>query len=123
MHQMNPFLGISLTIIIHFKLLNIVNLVLKLANILQLCDMVTVGLMVSEKTPGQTDKKTYKQTNKQTDQHRRKDYSHRATITNRQTNQQRQSPHSRCATITREPLSKGDSRTGLIAFHIQLPKM
>ena len=22
---------------------------------------------------------------------------------------------------TREPLSKGDSRTGLIAFHIQLP--
>ena len=24
---------------------------------------------------------------------------------------------------TREPLSKGDSRTGLIAFHIQLPKM
>ena len=24
---------------------------------------------------------------------------------------------------TREPLSKGDCRTGLIAFHIQLPKM
>ena len=32
--------------------------------------------------------------------------------TNTQTNKQ-----------TREPLSKGDSRTGLIAFHIQLPKM
>ena len=32
--------------------------------------------------------------------------------TNRQTNKQ-----------TREPLSKGDSRTGLIVFHIQLPKM
>ena len=32
--------------------------------------------------------------------------------TNRQTNKQ-----------TREPLSKGDSRTGLIAFHIKLPKM
>ena len=24
---------------------------------------------------------------------------------------------------TREPLSKGDSRTGLVAFHIQLPQM
>ena len=48
-----------------------------------MCDMVTVRLTVSEKSPGQTDKKTYKQ--------------------------------------TREPLSKGDSRTGLIAFHIQPP--
>ena len=44
-----------------------------------MCDMVTVGLTVSEKTPGQTDKK---HTNKQTDQRRRKDYSRRATITN-----------------------------------------
>ena len=25
--------------------------------------------------------------------------------------------------VTREPLSKGDSRTGLVAFHIQLPQM
>ena len=45
--------------------------------------MVTLEFIVSEKTEGQTDKKTYKQ--------------------------------------TREPLSKGDSHTGLIAFHIQLP--
>ena len=44
-----------------------------------MCDMVTVGLTVSEKSPGQTNKQT------------------------------------------REPLSKGDSRTGLIAFLIQLP--
>ena len=41
-------------------------------------DMVTVLLTVSEKTPGQTDKKY---TNKQTDQRRRIDYSRRATIT------------------------------------------
>ena len=32
--------------------------------------------------------------------------------TNKQTNKQ-----------TREPLSKGDSRTGLVAFHIQLPQI
>ena len=47
--------------------------------------MVTLAFIVSEKTPGQTDKKTYKQ--------------------------------------TREPLSKGDSHTGLIAFHIQIPQI
>ena len=71
-----------------------------------MCDMVTVGLTVSEKSPGQTDKKTYKQTNKQT---------------NKQTDKRRRKDYSRRATITREPLSKGDSHTGLIAFHIQLP--
>ena len=63
-----------------------------------MCDMVTVGLTVSEKSPGQTNKQTNKWTNRQ----ERKYYSRRATI-------------------TREPLSKGDTRTGLIAFHIQLP--
>ena len=52
---------------------------------------VSVYLAVSEKTGGQTDK----QTNRKND---------------RQTNE-----------TTREPLSKGDSRTGLIVFHIQLP--
>ena len=36
--------------------------------------------------------------------------------TNRQTNKQTNKQ-------TREPLSKGDSRTGLTAFHIKLPKM
>ena len=60
--------------------------------------MVTVGLTVSEKSPGQTNPRTNRQG--------RKDYSRRATITNK---------------LTREPLSKGDSRMGLIAFHIQLP--
>ena len=48
--------------------------------------MVTLELIVSEKTEGQTDKKTYKQTNKQTnkqtDKRRQNDYSRRATITN-----------------------------------------
>ena len=67
MHQTTPILGVSFTIIIRFKLLNIVIVVLKL------------------KSEGQTSKQTYKQTNKQ----------------------------------TREPLSKGDSCTGLIEFHIQ----
>ena len=57
-----------------------------------MCDMVTVGLTVSEKSPGQTNKRTNRQ--------ERKDYSRRATI-------------------TREPLSKEDSRTGLTAFNIQ----
>ena len=65
-----------------------------------MCNMVTVGLTVFEKRPGQTNKQTNPRTNRQ----ERKDYSRRATI-------------------TREPLSKGDSRTGLNAFHIQLPKM
>ena len=42
----------------------------------------------------------------------KKSEGHTNIQTNKQTNKQ-----------TREPLSKGDSRTGLIAFHIQLPKM
>ena len=61
--------------------------------------MVTLAFIVSEKTPGQTDKKTYKQTNKQTDKRRRKDYSRRATITNPQTNRQERKDYSRRATI------------------------
>ena len=47
--------------------------------------MITLEFIVSEKTEGQKNKKTYKQTNKQTnkqtDKRRRKDYSRRATIT------------------------------------------
>ena len=62
--------------------------------------MVTVGLTVSEKHLGQTNKQTNKQTNPRTNRQERKDYSRRATITNRQTNQWRQSPYSRRATIT-----------------------
>ena len=42
-------------------------------------DMVTVGLTVSEKSPGQT--------NKQTNRQEPKYYSRRATITNKQTGQ------------------------------------
>ena len=73
-----------------------------------ICDMVIVGFVDLEKISGQTNKHTNKQTNKQTNK-------------KKQTNQRRGKDYSRRVTITREPLSKGDSRTGLIAFHIQLP--
>ena len=59
------------------------------------CDIVTVECIESEKSEGQTNIQTNKQTNED-----------KKTIVRR-------------ATITREPLSKGDSRTGLIALHIQ----
>ena len=44
-------------------------------------------------------------------------YTDRQTHTRTDTQTDRQTDKQ-----TREPLSKGDSRTGLIAFHIQLPK-
>ena len=65
-----------------------------------MCDMVTVGLTVSEKSPGQTNKQTNPRTNRQ----EQKDYSRRATITNKkQTNQRRRIAYSRRATITNKP--------------------
>ena len=68
--------------------------------------MKSVSQVVYEKTEGQTDKQTNKQTNKPTKQ---KDYTSPALAGAGDYNKQ-----------TREPLSKGDSRTGLIAFQIQL---
>ena len=61
---------------------------------------MNVGSAVFEKSEGQPNIFTHIQTNRDD-----------LTIAAR----------SQRAAITREPLSKGDSRTGLFAFHIQLP--
>ena len=50
-------------------------------------------------------------------------HTHTHTNTHTDSNEYPIVAFSKNATITREPLSKADSRTGLIAFHIQLPKM
>ena len=50
--------------------------------VVNICDMIIVEFVDLEKIDRQTNKPTNK---KQTNQRRRKDYSHRATITNKQT--------------------------------------
>ena len=87
-----------------------------------ICDMVTVDFVDLEKISRQANKQTNKQ--KTENQQRRK-------AANKQTERKKDKPTKQkdytspapAGAITREPLSKGDSRMGLIAFHIQLPKM